>query len=488
MRRERRKQKAVAQQGGQEDGLPDVKVEPSEPVDFNAESEYPTGARGVGESEDQGCTATQPVLQTDVNPADVNPAVGSSASTVSLDLRVAGKRRRESGNVILLTNSPHPVTITSTKLRKAEPMATPATPAPVVRLCGCPTTCACPRPHCCCCCPRPTSMRSSPISPMLVDVAAETSRSDHGSSASDSAPGETQHLLVEMITQIYVTRCPPEKSEESLAAIVQNHWRFLPQALRVVEWMYGPGKGRPPLRPVDNERRLAAFLSYYRGHKGLEQDAEERYSDMLHEALEANAQELYFLRLEHEVGRQREPPEKFEKSLEERLTELYAAYCPDRVDQVDSTLAQAAPHGEQLIRAVIERYGWIPGEVDISLPPSPKARLRALLRKHSPEHVRHVERWARLYSGQMEQLVLSFVKLYGPVDPGLTWAEEADEVDEDCCDDDETVELQKLSEDEVLTDVLASGLLSSFPSLDRLPSFSTGGGRETVTEPQDYGP
>jgi hypothetical protein len=126
-------------------------------------------------------------------------------------------------------------------------------------------------------------------------------------------------------------------------------------------------------------------------------------------------------------------------SHKDRLAALYAKYDPEKVSQVDSTLAKYAGKEEQMLKALVKKYGPEPTPpATPRVPASPAApapsaaaasgspqqtpradlshrdRVKALYDKYDPEKSATTDATLAKYAGKEEQLIKALVKKYGP--------------------------------------------------------------------------
>eukprot|EP01062_Namystynia_karyoxenos_P028524 TRINITY_DN215_c0_g2_i1.p1 TRINITY_DN215_c0_g2~~TRINITY_DN215_c0_g2_i1.p1 ORF type:complete len:821 (+),score=279.39 TRINITY_DN215_c0_g2_i1:145-2463(+) len=113
-----------------------------------------------------------------------------------------------------------------------------------------------------------------------------------------------------------------------------------------------------------------------------------------------------------------------------RITRMYNKYEPAKVGQVDALLAKYAGKEQQLMEALVKKYGPEPGAPGGSRGPDYEGRVRRMYEKYEPAKAGQAAQLLQKYSGREEQLIEALVKKYGPEPPRpggqrapLTWVE-----------------------------------------------------------------
>jgi hypothetical protein len=107
-------------------------------------------------------------------------------------------------------------------------------------------------------------------------------------------------------------------------------------------------------------------------------------------------------------------------SYRDRITALYAKYQPDKVASVDKTMEKYAGNEEALIEALVKKYGPEP-EATASTPARSEkdylSRVTAIYAKYADHLVPNAEKTLAKYAGREEELIAALVNKYGPEPP-----------------------------------------------------------------------
>ncbi|ORC84127.1 uncharacterized protein TM35_000491330 [Trypanosoma theileri] len=178
--------------------------------------------------------------------------------------------------------------------------------------------------------------------------------------------------------------------------------------------------------------RLTAFYEKYAPNKVAQVDAQlEKYKGQEEDLLAALVQK-YGPEPEGEVGTSLTPSVRSRKGSEmngsavthpgtygERLTAFYERYAPNKVAQVDAQLEKYKGREEDLLAALVQKYGPEPEVVNTTVSASGvsmsfKDRLTAFYEKYAPNKVAQVDAQLEKYKGQEEDLLAALVQKYGP--------------------------------------------------------------------------
>jgi hypothetical protein len=108
-------------------------------------------------------------------------------------------------------------------------------------------------------------------------------------------------------------------------------------------------------------------------------------------------------------------------SYRQRVLTIYQAYAQDKVASVDKTLEKYAGAEDQLIAALVQKYGPEPvaGAAPAPSAAAPsagdyRARVLAMYQAYAQDKVASVDKTLEKYAGAEDHLIAALVQKYGP--------------------------------------------------------------------------
>eukprot|EP00758_Cryptobia_borreli_P002114 Tbor_TRINITY_DN2796_c0_g1::TRINITY_DN2796_c0_g1_i1::g.15263::m.15263 len=109
----------------------------------------------------------------------------------------------------------------------------------------------------------------------------------------------------------------------------------------------------------------------------------------------------------------------------DRIKAMYAKYAPDKTASMEKALEKYKGHENELLNALIKKYGPEPTEEfrgDSLSPSSPVAnsisndidRIKAMYAKYAPDKTAAMEKALEKYKGHENELLNALIKKYGP--------------------------------------------------------------------------
>eukprot|EP00759_Apiculatamorpha_spiralis_P019173 PhF_6_TR25323/c0_g2_i2/m.34988 len=113
--------------------------------------------------------------------------------------------------------------------------------------------------------------------------------------------------------------------------------------------------------------------------------------------------------------------------MRSRVLAMYQKYAPDKVGNVDAAMKAYAGREQELIEALVAKYGPEPASSPRAASVAPtsngtlRARVLAMYQKYAPEKAGNVDAAMQAYAGREQELIDALVAKYGP-EPGATSA------------------------------------------------------------------
>jgi preprotein translocase subunit Sec61beta len=199
------------------------------------------------------------------------------------------------------------------------------------------------------------------------------------------------------------------REEEMFAALVQKYGPEPPARASSTH-----GDTVPVSQPVDFRPRLVRFYQQYLPDNLATVDA------VLNKF--AGREEEMFAALIQKYGP--EPRSVIgNATFAARLTAFYQKYNPDKVSTVEATLAKFAGREEEMFAALVQKYGPEPADATQATTDGAahedyyRTRLTRFYQHYQPERVANVEATLAKFAGREEEMFTALVQKYGPEPP-----------------------------------------------------------------------